>query len=317
MIRQAGWFVVQLSTLAVVGSTCLAYAGPWYWRLDLFAQFRVQYLAALVVLLPLLLLGRWWKLLAAAVVALGVNVNEVLPHLQLPATATLAEAGEQRVRCLTFNLLQKNAENAAIVGFIRQSGADTVVLQEVTPAHAEALADLRDVYPHQHLRGRRDSKGAAVLSRHPVRRIGFEPLPGQEQIGAVVAEVEAPVPFTVFGVHSHKPTSAAGAAAQHVYFAWLTQRCAEVQAAGRPVVLMGDFNSTPWALAFRRMMKGAPFIDTSRGELVRATWSVNLPYRLLIDHAFISADWRLVRREVGPELGSDHRALIVDLALSR
>jgi endonuclease/exonuclease/phosphatase (EEP) superfamily protein YafD len=58
-------------------------------------------------------------------------------------------------------------------------------------------------------------------------------------------------------------------------------------------------------------------LDTSRGVLFGATWSYYLPYRLLIDHAFVSDEWLLRRREVGPALGSDHRPLIVDLARFR
>ena len=42
-----------------------------------------------------------------------------------------------------------------------------------------------------------------------------------------------------------------------------------------------------------------------------------VPQRLMIDHAFVSSDWRLLGRRVGPDVGSDHRPLIFDLAVAR
>jgi vancomycin resistance protein VanJ len=39
--------------------------------------------------------------------------------------------------------------------------------------------------------------------------------------------------------------------------------------------------------------------------------------RVRIDHVLASRGWHVRRAVVGPELGSDHRPLIVDLTLSR
>jgi endonuclease/exonuclease/phosphatase (EEP) superfamily protein YafD len=193
-----------------------------------------------------------------------------------------------------------------------------LVFQELTPALAGVLQQNADLYPVQSIRARKDSKGTALLSRLPARNVRFEALPGQTQIGAAAAEVEtAGGVVTVFGIHSHKPTKAEGAGSQRSYFEWIGQRAREVRAESRPFIVVGDFNATPWSTPLRGFAERCGLLDTSRGIVFGATWSYFLPYRLMIDHGFVSSEWRLLRRKVGPSLGSDHRPLILDLALVR
>ena len=158
-----------------------------------------------------------------------------------------------------------------------------------------------------------------MITRLPVKSLRFAQAPRQEVIGAVVGELEGPAgPFTVFGIHSRTPTSGEGAASQEIYFHWLAEQVSKARDSQMPLIITGDFNSTPWSQGFQRFTAACPpLMDTSRGVLFGATWSVLRPQRLLIDHAFVSPEWQLINREVGPDAGSDHRPLIVDLAQSR
>ncbi len=310
------WFCVLTATFALVLFTILGFAGPLHWWVDLFAQFRAQYVLILAGLALLLVLGRRWKAGAIAGLAIVANLAVLLPHAEpSPGPPAVAQHGPL-VRCVSLNLLQGNKKYTEVERFLRETNADVAVFQEVTPEWQEALRGLADLYPHQLPRGRKDSKGAALLSKHPVRRLVFEELPGRGPIGAAIAEVEGEVPFTILGIHSHKPTSAVGAESQRIYFEWLAEKCRAENASGRPVVLMGDFNSAPWSTAFRQFISRTHLRDTSRGVLFGATWRVHRPQRLMIDHAFVSPEWRVLDRRVGPDVGSDHRPLILDLAVA-
>lgn len=312
----ATWFCVKATTFALVLFTILGFAGPLHWWVDLFAQFRAQYVLILAGLALLLVLGRRWKAGGIAGLAIAANLAVLLSHAEPSLAQQRAETQAPAVRCVSLNLLQGNKKYDEVERFLRETNADVVVFQEVSLPWAEVLRGMTDLYPHQLLRGRKDSKGAALLSKRPVRRLVFEELPGRDPIGAVIAEVEGEVPFTILGIHSHKPTSAAGAESQRIYFDWLAEKCRAENAHARPVVLMGDFNSAPWSTAFRQFISRTHLLDTSRGVLFGATWSVNLPQRLMIDHAFVSPEWQVLNRQVGPDVGSDHRPLIVDLAVA-
>lgn len=297
--------------------TTASFAGAWHWRADLLSHFRVQYAAVLALSAAVLFWRGRRGFGAAAMIGFLLNALIIVPHAMPTVLHDRRGARGPAVRCLSFNVLQGNERCAETVAFLRASGADAAVFQEITPEWANAFRELRDIFPHQLLLGKRDSKGAALLARHPVGRLAFDPLPGQSQIGAIIAEVEGPQPFTILGTHSHKPTSATGVVSQRRLFAWLAGKCADAHASGRPVVLMGDFNATPWCRAFRDFAAQSGLLDTSRGVTFGATWHASLPQRMMIDHGFVSPEWRLLARMVGPDLGSDHRPLILDLAVAR
>jgi endonuclease/exonuclease/phosphatase (EEP) superfamily protein YafD len=315
--------IVRFFVIACIVSTVIAFAGPWHWYADLFSHFRVQYFVTLVIAVPFLWFLHMRILALIAGIACVANACVILPHFHRTELHSSPAPGTPTLRIISFNLLQRNTEEAKTNGpevsaFIRNCGADVLVFQELTPALAGVLQQNADLYPVQSIRARKDSKGTALLSRLPARNVRFEELPGQTQIGAVAVEVEtAAGAVTVFGIHSHKPTKAEGAESQRAYFAWLAKRAREVQTEGRPFVVTGDFNATPWSVPYRFFAKQCGLLDTSRGVVFGATWSYYLPYRLMIDHGFVSPEWRLLRREVGPSLGSDHRPLILDLALVR
>lgn len=312
------WASLQLTVAACVAGTLIAFAGPWHWLADLFAHFRPQYAVILTVAALVLIVGKQWRTGAVALLGLTLNVAVLLTHAGSPSFSLAGVAAPPLLRVVSLNLLQGNEEFEAVEKFVRGSGADVVVFQEVSPPWGALLQRLTDQYPQHLIRARKDSKGAALLSKLPLRGTTFEEMPGQEQIGAVTAEVQtAAGPVKIFGIHSHKPTRAKGAVSQRHYFQWLSKRSAQVRSGGVPVIVLGDFNSTPWAVAFRQFVAESQLLDTSHGVVLGATWNVLLPHRLMIDHAFISPGLRLVRRQVGPAVGSDHRPLMVDLALDR
>jgi endonuclease/exonuclease/phosphatase (EEP) superfamily protein YafD len=309
--------LVWLGVIACAVSSLLPYADAVHWTADVFAHFRAQYLVALALLAPAAFLLRMPRAGFVAVAGVAVNLWEMLPHTEGNPITTEIPSQAVRVRCVTSNVLQGNHDPAALESFLRACGADVVVLQEMTPEIAQVLARVSKEYPHQFIRGRRDSKGTAIIARLPMSEQKFEPAPNETAVGLVRARLETPAgAFTILGIHSHKPTSARGTASQHIYFPWLAERCHDLQSRGIPVVLAGDFNSTPWSARFRDFARRAPMLDTSRGSLFAATWSHPLPYRLLIDHCFVSPEWKVAAREIGPYVGSDHRPLIVDLALA-
>ena len=85
-----------------------------------------------------------------------------------------------------------------------------------------------------------------------------------------------------------------------------------VKLARSPVIVMGDFNASPFSLMLRTFQR-----DTG---LKRLTWLPSWPAhplplpQIAIDHVFVSKDWRL---EAGPwtgrAAGSDHMPVILEL----
>ena len=82
------------------------------------------------------------------------------------------------------------------------------------------------------------------------------------------------------------------------------------------VALLGDLNMTSWSPVFQDLIGQSGLRDTRRGFGVQPTWPPQIPYLLIpIDHALVSPNIEVLDRRTGPNLGSDHRAVILDISL--
>ena len=318
----AGWrrYVRQLPA-AFVLLALIASAAPLAnlnWWSNLFEHFRPQFVIGLAILcLPLTFQRRWFL----AILALGgsiANLGAMYSSAGSPLPIAPPAPGTARMRFVSINVLQGNKRLDLLEKFIRESGADVIVMQEVTFDIAETLKTLKPIYPGQVMNPKKDSKGCALITRLPLISGRWERTPGLEAVGAIIAEIQGtPGPFAVLDIHSHKPTNEKGAASQATYFKWIGGLARERQTRGLPTIVAGDFNSTLWSRALQNFTAQTELTNVNRGILFDATWSRWLPQRLMIDHVFLTPEWQVAGREVGPDVGSDHRPVIVDLVHSR
>ena len=84
-----------------------------------------------------------------------------------------------------------------------------------------------------------------------------------------------------------------------------------------PCIVVGDFNATPWSAGFRAFAAGSGLRDTALGRGMQPTWNArSLVMRIPIDHIFAPPGTVVVRRVIGPDVGSDHFPVEADLILS-
>jgi endonuclease/exonuclease/phosphatase (EEP) superfamily protein YafD len=290
-----------------LAATLLAYGGGGWWVLELFVHFRLWY----VVLL-----------LASAACALGLGLRIVAAFMLLgallnliaiaPAWRGLLEEGSapSQLRVVVFNLSVRNAGTTPVVRFLAQVHADAVVLLEVGEQWREPLASLHTTYPYQLVHTSADPFGIALLSAHPCAP-------------CEVIEADAAPPallgrlalhdhhLWIAGVHALPPINAAWTHERDAYLLAMGGRLAALEGAG---LVAGDFNTTPWASGYRELV--ATGLDD--GGLVRASWPTFLPFPVIpIDHVLVSRELRILSKRRGPDLGSDHYPIVVDLRLRR
>jgi endonuclease/exonuclease/phosphatase (EEP) superfamily protein YafD len=304
----------ELALLTAVGCTAgtlLGFLGGASWLLDLLAQFRVQYLYALVIAAGILAGLSRWRAAAVAWTAAAVNLWLILP-LYLPPSAQPDPAAE-RVHLLTYNVNAGNPRHDAIVDYIAGEQPDVALLLEVTPELDRRLTEL-DGYRIAS-RARRDSFGIALLIRNDryvtaglVRMDGTD-LPAVH--GTVIA---GRFGFQILGIHPPPPMSGR-MSAERDRILELSADWAE--ATPFPRVVAGDFNATRWSHAFG-WLQAAGLRDSARGFGVQPTWPRGLgPLGIPIDHVVHSGELAVVSRRTGPHLGSDHRPVHVVLAPTR
>jgi endonuclease/exonuclease/phosphatase (EEP) superfamily protein YafD len=175
-------------------------------------------------------------------------------------------------------------------------------LQEVHPDLAAQLPQLRKVYPHQRLS--EDRLSMALLSRYPFERIQA----WDER--AVLYQVNRPAAQGgIFYVLQWHPQSPYLPAAWQQRNARLEEISKVLDGLPKPLLVVGDFNTTFWDKALR------PW----RGRLALAggwrAWLPSFPSSFPltpIDHVFVSSEWSPSVAQWIRVRGSDHLGLVVD-----
>ena len=236
---------------------------------------------------------------------------------------------------MTYNVhrcvgVDRRLDVGRVAAVIAQQRPDIVALQELDVCRprtgavdqAHAIAQRLGMHFHFHaaFTVEEERYGDALLTMAPHRVIKAGPLPGLPGIrgleprGALWLELELDgrrlqVLNTHLGLVPHEQRAQALALAGPD---WTGSRAP----ADPPLILVGDFNATPHAQAYRTL--AARFIDARRqapGPGLTPTFPSRLPM-LAIDHVFLDGKVRATRVQTvsGPlaRMASDHLALVVD-----
>ena len=311
---------LRLAVLAMAAAgaaaTGIAFLSDWHWSADLFAHLRPQYCVWLALTALAAVAVKHRPALRLAVIGLLANAVALAPYALPWREEDAAGSAGRTWTFLSLNLLYRNPEVARVTGYVRRVQPDVVVFQEVSARWAADLEELRDLYPYRSTQARKNGFGVAVFSKE--KPVTLTMLALQDRVGelAVFAEWEsAGRRFGLAGVHPDKPDKEWKTQMRRAYLGEVAQWCDARARADEPVVVIGDFNATPWSASMKAFTRDTRLRNTSQGTIFGATWNVWEPHRLLIDHALLSAHWKLLAREVGPDVGSDHRPLLIRAAL--
>jgi endonuclease/exonuclease/phosphatase (EEP) superfamily protein YafD len=213
------------------------------------------------------------------------------------------------------NVFFRNPDPAPLLAWLRDVRPDVVVIVEITPAFARALEDasVAEIFPHREVAAARDAFGIAVLSRHPVSSVRL--LRDEDGVGVMTVRVAWDGrEVSLAAVHPMPPQSPRRHRQRNRTLDCLTPARAGSNGGGfaeGPALVVGDFNATPWSNAFA----GPASRGWRRATRLAPTWPaawqglMGIP----IDHVLASPGWTLAESVVGPDIGSDHRPVLVRL----
>jgi endonuclease/exonuclease/phosphatase (EEP) superfamily protein YafD len=308
--------------LAVTAVTLAGLLAPLYPPADFVNHFRPYTLAvAGLLLIAALLLPTPHPLRVGASLVAGLNaVLLALPLLWSAAPAerpgagqALASAGHRNLRIVTFNTFGGNVE--PIARFLLAEDADIVVLQEVAPRQATALAALlQQSYPHSHTCRAQDRCAAAIFAKHAWVAAGHEAWT-KESPEMIWVQLDDPEigKLRVVGVHLHLPYRAEQQTRQ-------VDRLIALSATFTgPAVVAGDFNMTPWSYRLQRLLAST---GLRRHATFLRSWPTDLHPQFplpapafLIDHVLTTPDIKSASIRIGPKVGSDHLPVVAVLRL--
>ncbi len=312
-VRAAFWTLVALALPACLLTTAAYFSS----RPALLAQlspFRVQYAALLAGLVAfcLVLRHRRW---AACFAAFAVFNLWAVTRSALPPPASAHETAHPPLKILLANILSSNPDPAPLLALVAAENPDLVALLEVNERWSnQLLAALAADYPFQHRHPREDNFGLAVFSRHPLGEDRDEVFVDPELPSYAFGVSLAGRPLRVLLTHPLPPGSDAGARLRDEQLArigdWVRS-----QRDVAPVLLLGDFNATVWCPPLRRLLAEADLRPAAAGHrLYPGTWPASVPFlRIPIDHVLLDERLVCTAYRVGPDVGSDHFPVLLEI----
>ena len=284
--------------------------GALDWRLEILSHFRIQYSAAFLLLAAVFAAGRRFRGAAGALALAALNAAPVLLFLLPPAPASSTSGPPLRAMLLNVNTSHGNP--ARVRDAIARETPDLLVLEEISADWLRELAPVLSAFPFQHAVPRHDNFGIGLFSRHPFESARVWTF-GMAEIPTLFVDIRHDGRrLSVVATHPMPPASPELAAERN---AQLDALARELAAMDSPVLLLGDLNVSPWSPVYRRFLVATGLQDSARGRSIQPTWPAGFPLLWIpLDHALHSDGLAVLARIIGPNVGSDHLPLIVDLA---
>jgi len=308
-LAEAAAFLGVLFTLAGL-------LGRYVWFFEICTHFKLQLAICFLFYAALELVALRHRHAAASLAFAAVNAFPIM-LLFLPAgthATPVTAPSSAHLRILQANILTSNTNSAALLALVARENPDVVVLQEPNVRWLNALSSLTNRYPVFAALPREDNFGAAIYCKTNALSADIILLSDPE--GAPSSHARISVggrTVTVVGTHPLAPCNDYMWRGRNRFTLELARALRKVSG---PLVVTGDFNNTPWSASFRAFLETSGLHDSAQGRGPLLTWPTASipPVRIPLDHCFHSDGVRILSKRLGPDIGSDHLPLIIDVA---
>ncbi len=331
--------ILQVATIGLLLATLLGYFGNLYVGFELLSHFKPYYLILAFAIAPLVFFQnkRRYKILIIA--TLLFNIYEVLPWY-LPSRAHASTESIATVKMLSVNVKFNNADQSRVEEFIKKESPAVVMLQELNPTWEETLENLKTVYPYGYIEDPKNNFGVGILSVLPMENIKVINVEGR-QTPSLEADIEVADGYwvKVIAIHPVPPITQTHMKNRNKMFAKIARMARE---SNLPVVIAGDFNTTMWSPAYKKLVKESGLSDGARGRGLYGSWPYgdtnyknftvtdelgftdwipknivnHSPVKLPLDHVLVSDNLLVNSFSTGEDVGSDHLPVVFEVSLA-
>ncbi len=305
-----------LSVLVLLGGifTIGGFFSKYAWIFDLFTHFRFHYFIFFLIMSVLCLLFKRRKLLFFALLFCLTNLITIIP-LYIPYGGFDKNVSNwQEIKIVHFNVLTGNRDYQSTIKYIEEKDPDIISLNEVNQSWIDNL-NLSRKYKYSVEEIREDNFGIALFSKIELKNPRIEYF-GDAKLPSAAAEFYAgDGEVSVITTHPLPPASRIGYEYRNNQLAAIVQNRNSFKSS---MILLGDLNTTSWSYGFQNLLKGMDLYDSRRGYGIGFSWPASMSLLSIpIDHCLVSKDIEVLKRETGPNLGSDHRPIYVELRIPK
>ncbi len=293
--------------LAVTGFTLLA---RFWWFFDLFSHFRLQYVAVagFLCIAAMAVRAHVW---AAVLFGMTLVHGFAIKDLWFGSSTEIAPAALS-IRVASANVQNANPTPEKILELVVVADADVVLLLD---AHSKrwhtVLAALGDRYRYGAPESWINGAPLMVLSRWPITSYRF--VSSAHGRSHLTAQIEiGGRRLTVVGLRAQSPSLDKPLLRNRQ----LRQIARTLNSIDGPVIVAGDFNTSPWSPHFRDLLETTGSRNAAEGNGWIATWPAGFwPALVPIDRVLLKGPLAAAAIRRGPPTGSDHFPIVADIAL--
>lgn len=247
--------------------------------------------------------------LSIATLILILILAPVLNWVGLPQIGSTPEG----MRVMAYNLWIDNPNTDAIAQSIQSENPDILFLSEVSKPMMAALQNRLD-YPHNY---RTEGSNNALFSRYPILEATTTDF-GVKTKGrtfSLMAKLQVEgAPVTIIGLHPPIPTIPRFF---HIRNRQLDTYATASQSIEGKLIVLGDFNATPWSPHFQRFERLSQLQNAGHRQWIWATWYFNQTLttryiKIPLDH-IETRGYKALKTWTGKTGGSDHKPIITVL----
>jgi len=258
-----------------------------------------------------------WRIAGCVAVGMLASVYSIYFSLTVQPPVQLNSTEQPTLTFATFNKLYSNSDLSRASDYFSGQNVSVLAIQE---AQAGEVKQVREQLGFDYSHAPDDLRTSfgtivGIISRYPIASAETIALTNDYSLvrAMIVTPEQGEVAF--YAVHLPAPFSPGLYADRDTD----TEELARIlQEETLPIVLGGDFNTTIFSPSLQQFNAAtSAFLQPVTLERwPDCSWyGFGAPLCMRIDHVYISEDLQLVDVQVSPDLGSDHRAVVVEVAL--
>ena len=254
-----------------------------------------------------------WQYLIAALIFLALNLWVIVPYYWTSGGECFKIYKEFRI--LLANVHTANRQHEKVIKLIEKEKPDLLILQEVDRVWIEKLQYVCIEYEKRLIIPRSDNFGIAVFSKDKKCKLASYQFIHQGVPSIILKSEDYNKKYTIISTHLLPPVSRNCARIRNKQ---LEEIAKYINHCKNPVILAGDLNITMWSHYYCKFIQRTGLINARKGFGIKPTWPCYIPFMFIpIDHCLHTKDFQVVNFRTGPQIGSDHLPVIVDIRMKK
>jgi len=285
----------------------LSFFGKYNWILDVFSHFKLQYFIILsFLLISSILIKNKKNIISISIytIFIGLEVFSIFFGGNKDTKIT------EYFKVLSINLLTSNTHYTEASNYIAEQQPDILILLESSEIWLDNLNEVTKQYDYKQELPKNDNFGIAIYSKFKLDSISVF---YERKLGSSISAFFEfkNKKIKILAIHPKPPIGKLNFEFRNNFFNNIIENETN---RNYELIVIGDFNLSSYSANFKNFTNQLDLIDSRKEFGFQHSWHL-IPILTIstIDHCLISENLKIKNREIGKDIGSDHKPIYVEI----